>query len=123
MVFFIKATLNEQPPMSREQYLGMIASTWQVIKQLEGNGKVISGGAFVGQRAGVVIVDVDSHEELADPAEPPAVVGVFGVGSCAADHGGARAGVGEVGAAAALAGGDAVGATRPCRRRRVWRRG
>jgi len=66
MLFFVKATLNEQPPMSREQYLGMIASTWQVIRQMEANGKVISGGAFIGQRAGCVIVDVDSHEELAD---------------------------------------------------------
>jgi len=66
MLFFIKASLSEPPPMPREQYLGTVASTWQVIKQLESNGKVISGGAFVGQRAGVVIVDVESHEELAD---------------------------------------------------------
>ena len=27
---------------------------------------MIAGGAFVGQRAGCVIVDVDSNEELAD---------------------------------------------------------
>lgn len=66
MLFFVKAKLAEQPPMPREQFLGMMASTWQVIKQLEGNGKVITGGAFVGQRAGCVIVDVDSNEELAD---------------------------------------------------------
>ena len=66
MLFFVKATLEEQPAMPRDQYLGMVASTWQVIKQLEGNGKVISGGAFVGQRAGCVIVDVDSNEELSD---------------------------------------------------------
>ena len=44
----------------------MMASTWQVIKQLENNGKVVAGGALVGQRAGVVIVDVESNEELAD---------------------------------------------------------
>jgi muconolactone delta-isomerase len=66
MLFFVRATLAEQPQMAREQYLGMVASTWQTIKQLEENGKVISGGAFVGQRAGCVIVDVDSNEELAD---------------------------------------------------------
>ncbi len=66
MLFFVKASLNEQPPMSRDQYLGMVASTWQTIKQLEGNGKVITGGAFVGQRAGCVVLDVDSNEELAD---------------------------------------------------------
>ena len=66
MLFFVKGSLNEPPPMARDQYLGMVASTWQTIKQLEGNGKVISGGAFVGQRAGCVILDVDSHEELAD---------------------------------------------------------
>jgi muconolactone delta-isomerase len=66
MLFYVKASLEEQPPMPRDQYLGMVASTWQVIKQLEGNGKVITGGAFVGQRAGCVILDVDSNEELAD---------------------------------------------------------
>ena len=66
MLFFVKAELLEQPPMPREQFLGMMASTWQVIKQLQGNGKVITGGAFVGQRAGCVIVDVESNEELAD---------------------------------------------------------
>lgn len=66
VLYFVKAQLNEQPPMPREQYLGMMASTWQVIKQLQGSGKVIAGGAFIGQRAGCVIVDVDSNEELAD---------------------------------------------------------
>jgi muconolactone delta-isomerase len=66
MLFYVKASLNEQPPMPREQYLGMIASTWQVIKQLEANHKVVCGGAMIGQRAGVVILDVESNEELAD---------------------------------------------------------
>ena len=64
MLFFVKAKLNEAPPMPREQFLGMMASTWQVIKQLENNGKVLAGGAMIGQRAGCVIVDVDSNEEL-----------------------------------------------------------
>ena len=66
MLFFVKAELKEQPQMPREQYLGMIASTWQAIKQLENNGKVITGGAYIGQRAGCVILDVDSNEELSD---------------------------------------------------------
>lgn len=66
MLFYVKAELAELPPMPREQYLGMVASTWQVIKQLENNGKVVVGGAMVGRRAGVVIVDVDSNEELSD---------------------------------------------------------
>ena len=66
MLFFIKAELRGQPAMPREQWLGMTASTWQVIKQLEENGKVLAGGAFIGQRAGCVIVDVDSNDELAD---------------------------------------------------------
>lgn len=66
VLYFVKAALNEQPPMPREQFLGMMASTWQVIKQLEGSGKVIAGGAFIGQRAGCVILDVESNEELAD---------------------------------------------------------
>ena len=66
MLFFIKAELEDQPMMPREKWLGMAASTWETIKQLEGNGKVLAGGAFVGQRAGCVIVDVDSNEELSD---------------------------------------------------------
>lgn len=66
MLFFIRGELQEQPPMPREKWLGMIASTWQTIKQLEENGKVVAGGAFVGQPAGCVIVDVDSNEELSD---------------------------------------------------------
>ncbi len=44
----------------------MAASTWELIKQLENSGKVVAGGAFVGQRAGCVIADVESNEELAD---------------------------------------------------------
>jgi muconolactone delta-isomerase len=66
MLFFIKAELQGQPPMAREKWLGMMASTWQTIKQMEENGKVVTGGAFVGRRSGCVIVDVDSNEELAD---------------------------------------------------------
>jgi muconolactone delta-isomerase len=66
VLFFVKAQLNEQPPMPREQFLGMMASTWQVIKQLESSGKVVAGGAMIGHRAGCVILDVESNEELAD---------------------------------------------------------
>jgi muconolactone delta-isomerase len=66
MLFFVKAELRDHPPMPREQWLGRVASTWEVIKQLEHNGKVIVGGAFIGQRAGCVIADVESNEELAD---------------------------------------------------------
>jgi len=66
MLFFIKAELRQNPPIPKEQWLGRVAATWEVIKQLEGNGKVLGGGAFIGQRAGCVIVDVDSNEELSD---------------------------------------------------------
>jgi muconolactone delta-isomerase len=66
MLFFIKAELRERPPVSREHWLGMVASTWELIKQLESSGKVIGGGAFVGGRAGCVIADVASNEELAE---------------------------------------------------------
>jgi muconolactone delta-isomerase len=86
VLFFVKAELDEQPPMPREQFLGMMASTWQVIKQLEGNGKVITGGAFVGQRAGCVIVDVDSNEELADLLNR-LPLSAYQVGGGPVDHG------------------------------------
>jgi muconolactone D-isomerase len=66
MLFFIRAELKSSPPLTREQWLGRVAATWEVIKQLEQNGKVVAGGAFIGQRAGCVIVDVDSNEELSD---------------------------------------------------------
>lgn len=66
MLFYVKAELLEQPEMPRERYLGMVAATWEMIKQLESNGKVIAGGALIGRRAGVVIADVDSNEELFD---------------------------------------------------------
>ncbi len=65
MLFFVKAELREPPPLPREQYLGMVASTWEVIKQLENDRKVLAGGAFIGRRAGCVVVDVESNEELA----------------------------------------------------------
>jgi muconolactone delta-isomerase len=66
MLFFIKGQLHEQPPIANEKWLGMVASSWEAIKQLENNGKVIAGGAMVGQRAGCVIVDVDSNEDLSE---------------------------------------------------------
>jgi len=66
MLFFLKAELEGQVQVPERKWLGLTAATWQMIKQLEDNGKVIAGGAFVGERAGCVIVDVDSNEELAD---------------------------------------------------------
>ena len=66
MLFFIKGELHDQPPVANEKWLGMVASSWEVIKQLENNHKVLAGGAMIGKRAGCVIVDVDSNEELSD---------------------------------------------------------
>ncbi len=66
MLFFIRARLREQPPLPREQWLGMVAATWEVISQLERNGKARAAGALIGQGGGVAIVDVDSNDELSD---------------------------------------------------------
>lgn len=66
MLFFVKATLPDIPPVPRDVWLGMVVSTWEVIKQFENDGKVLAGGAVIGQRTGVVIADVASNEELAD---------------------------------------------------------
>jgi muconolactone delta-isomerase len=66
VLFYIKGELREQESLPAEKFLGMIASTWQAIKQLENNGKVLAGGAMVGKRAGCVIVDVASNEELSE---------------------------------------------------------
>jgi len=64
VLFYVKGELREQEDLPSEKWLGMVASTWQAIKQLENNGKVLAGGAMIGKRAGCVIVDVDSNEEL-----------------------------------------------------------
>lgn len=64
MLFYVKGELGGQEELPSEKWLGMVASTWQAIKQLENNGKVLAGGAMIGKRAGCVIVDVDSNEEL-----------------------------------------------------------
>jgi len=66
MLFYIRGELRGQESLPNEKWLGMVASTWQAIKQLENNGKVLAGGAMIGQRAGCVIVDVDSNEELSE---------------------------------------------------------
>ena len=66
MLFFVKAHLSDVPPIPRELYLGMVVSTWEVIKQLENDGKVVAGGAIIGQRSGIVIADVASNEELSE---------------------------------------------------------
>ena len=46
MLFYIKGELREQESLPVEKWLGMVASTWQLIKQLENNGKVLAGGAM-----------------------------------------------------------------------------
>ncbi len=66
MLFYVKASLPDVPPVPREMWLGMVVSTWEVIKQLENDGKVKAGGAIIGQRAGLVIADVSSNEELSE---------------------------------------------------------
>jgi muconolactone delta-isomerase len=66
MLFFIKGELQEQESLPAEKWLGLVASTWEMIKQLENNGKVLAGGAMIGKPGGCVIVDVDSNEELSE---------------------------------------------------------
>ena len=66
MLFYVKASLPDVPPVPRDLWLGKVVSTWEVIKQLENDGKVLAGGALIGQRAGLVIADVASNEELAE---------------------------------------------------------
>jgi len=62
VLFYVKGELREQDDLPSEKWLGMVASTWQAIKQLENNGKVLAGGGMIGKRAGCVLVDVDSNE-------------------------------------------------------------
>ena len=66
MLFFVKAQLRSLPNIPREHWLGQVVSTWELIKQLENSGKVLAGGALIGQNAGCVIADVASNEELAE---------------------------------------------------------
>jgi muconolactone delta-isomerase len=65
VLFYVHGKLRDTAAdLPRDRFLGMIASTWEALRQLEENGKVRAGGALIGRNAGVVIVDVDSHEEL-----------------------------------------------------------
>ena len=65
MLFYVHGRLRETAAdLPRDRFLGMIASTWETLRQLEENGKVRAGGSLVGRNAGIVIVDVESHEEL-----------------------------------------------------------
>ncbi len=66
MLFFVKAELVRDSSYDRLRWLGLVASTWEQIKQMEADGHVVAGGAFVGQNAGCVIADVASHEELSE---------------------------------------------------------
>ncbi|MCA9823268.1 MAG: hypothetical protein KC482_07950 [Dehalococcoidia bacterium] len=66
MLFFVKAELRRDTNYDRTRWLGLVASTWEQIKQMEADGNVVAGGAFVGQSAGCVIADVASHEELSE---------------------------------------------------------
>ena len=65
MLYFVKAELRQMPPMPREQWMGQVTATWQVLAELERTGKAKGVGALLGRAAGVAIVDMDSHEELA----------------------------------------------------------
>lgn len=66
MLFFVRATLRQHPSVPREQWLGMVAATWEVMAQLERNGKARASGALIGPGGGVAIVDVESNDELSD---------------------------------------------------------
>lgn len=66
MLFFVKAELRRDANYDRLHWLGLVAGTWEQIKQMEADGRVVAGGAFIGQNAGCVIADVSSHEELAE---------------------------------------------------------
>jgi len=66
MLYFVRAELRELPPMPREQWAGMVAATWEMLAQLERTGKARGVGAMIGRQAGVAILDMDSHDELAE---------------------------------------------------------
>ena len=65
MLYFVKAELRQMPPMAREQWLGQVVATWQVLSELERTGQAKGVGALLGKQAGVAIIDSESHEALA----------------------------------------------------------
>ncbi len=65
MLYYVKAELRQLPPTSREQWMGQVVATWQVLAELERTGKAKGVGALLGKQAGVAILDADSHEEVA----------------------------------------------------------
>lgn len=48
MLFLATATLRDMQSVPRERVLGLVASTWATIDQLEQDGKVVVGGAAPG---------------------------------------------------------------------------
>lgn len=65
MLYFVKAELRQMPPMAREQWMGQVIATWQVLAELERTGQAKGVGAMLGKQAGVAILDAESHEAVA----------------------------------------------------------
>ncbi|MHB8377372.1 MAG: muconolactone Delta-isomerase family protein [Dehalococcoidia bacterium] len=65
MLYFVRAELRQMPPMPREQWMGQVVATWQVLAELERTGRAKGVGALIGKAAGVAIIDLESHDELA----------------------------------------------------------
>ncbi len=65
MLYFVRAELRQLPPMPREQWMGQVVATWQVLAELERTGAAKGVGALLGKQAGVAIIDVESHEAVA----------------------------------------------------------
>lgn len=65
-LFRATETLRDTQSVPRERVVGLVASSWATINQLEQDGKVVNrAAAYVGRRGDCITADVYSREELA----------------------------------------------------------
>ncbi len=64
MLYLVRSELIGEYPLPPEQWLGLVVKTMEDITKHKQQGKLLVHGALVGQQAGYMIWDVDTHKEL-----------------------------------------------------------
>lgn len=65
MLYLLKAEVKQAPPVTQEEFLELAVREWEYIRGLSG-GKVVAAWAMAGRKGGVVVLDVESIDELED---------------------------------------------------------
>ena len=65
MLYLVKAEVKRTPPVGREEFMELAVREWEYIGGLP-QGKVVAAWAMAGRKGGVVVLDVESIDELED---------------------------------------------------------